>query len=89
MSRYIKQFQDAFRKGDMIAVEGELQMKKYTDKTGVERTTYEVVIDNAYFCGGKKNNAQQDSNPDVEGDEPARDENKPAYEIVTDDDLPF
>lgn len=77
-----------FRKGDMVAVEGELQMKKYTDKNGIERTAHEVVIENAYFCGGKKNTNQQDSQPNVEGAEPAR-VDQPEYEIITDDDLPF
>lgn len=74
-----------FRKGDMIAVEGELQMKKYTDKNGVERTTYEVVIENAYFCGGKK----QDSKP---AENVEQQDSKPVYEDVShfgDDDLPF
>lgn len=43
-----------FRKGDMIGVIGEIQTHSYTDKDGNKRTAVEVIIDNAYFCGGKK-----------------------------------
>ena len=42
-----------FKKGDMIAVTGEIQTRKYTDKNGNNRTAVEVVIAQASFCGGK------------------------------------
>ena len=45
-----------FDKGDMIAVVGELQSRKYTDKDGNNRTAFEVVIDQVSFCGSKNNN---------------------------------
>lgn len=44
-----------FGKGDMIAVNGELQTDKYTDKDGNNRTAYKVVANNVSFCGGKSN----------------------------------
>lgn len=43
-----------FRKGDSLAVTGELQTRQYTDKNGNKRTATEVVVDNAYFAGSKK-----------------------------------
>ena len=43
-----------FHKGDMIAVIGRLQMREWTDKDGNKRRASEVVADNVYFCGGKK-----------------------------------
>lgn len=44
-----------FTKGRMMLVEGRLQMRDYTDNTGVRRFVTEIVAENLYFCGGKKN----------------------------------
>tara|TARA_R110000824_G_scaffold30184_2_gene99609 strand:- start:3729 stop:4157 length:429 start_codon:yes stop_codon:yes gene_type:complete len=33
------------KKGDMLLIQGKLQTRKWTDKTGVEKYTTEVVID--------------------------------------------
>lgn len=44
-----------FNKGDMIAVTGEIQTRKYQDSNGNKRVAVEVVIDNVSFCGGKNN----------------------------------
>ena len=61
-----------FKKGQMIAVQGSLQVRNYEDKNGNKRTAYEVVADNVSFCGSKSeggNNtyaaAKQDSAPAV------------------------
>lgn len=61
-----------FRKGQMIAVQGSLQVRNYEDKNGNKRTAYDVVADNISFCGSKNeggNNsygsARQDSAPAV------------------------
>lgn len=43
-----------FRKGNMIVVKGRLQIRSWTDKEGNKRKTAEVVADNCYFGGGKK-----------------------------------
>ena len=42
-----------FRKGSMIAIEGSLQTRGYTDKDGNNRTAYEVVANNVSFTGSK------------------------------------
>lgn len=42
-----------FGKGQMIAIKGSLQQSSYTDKDGNKRTTYDVVVDSADFCGSK------------------------------------
>ena len=42
-----------FAKGRMIALEGSLQSRNYEDKTGVKRTAYEVIVDQAYFADSK------------------------------------
>lgn len=42
-----------FKKGQMIAVQGSLQVRNYEDKNGNKRTAYDVVADNVSFCGSK------------------------------------
>lgn len=42
-----------FHQGDMIALEGSLQSRKYTDKDGNNRIVIEIVASNISFCGGK------------------------------------
>ena len=42
-----------FHQGDMIALEGSLQSRKYTDKDGNNRTAIEIVASNISFCGCK------------------------------------
>lgn len=71
-----------FRKGQRMAVVGSLQSRKYTANDGGQRTAYEVVVDNAFFCEGK---AEQNTEPSAEF--------KTAVqgweEIPSDSDLPF
>ena len=43
-----------FRKGDMIAVSGRLQIREWTDKAGNKRRNAEVVADHVYFGGSKQ-----------------------------------
>lgn len=42
-----------FAKGQMIAVDGSIQTRNYTDKQGNKRTAFEVVVENVSFCGSK------------------------------------
>lgn len=42
-----------FQKGSLIAVDGRLQTRQYTDKNGNNRTATEVLVQNINFCGGK------------------------------------
>lgn len=46
-----------FAKGQMAAVDGRLQIRKYTDKAGAERRAAEVNVDNVYFAGSKSSGA--------------------------------
>ena len=43
-----------FKRGDMIAVVGSLESRKYKDKDGNNRIVWEVKADKVNFCGGKK-----------------------------------
>ena len=42
-----------FKKGQLMTVKGSLQSRKWTDKAGTNRTEWEIIVDNAYFCGDK------------------------------------
>ncbi len=91
-----------FRKGQMIAVQGSIQTRTYTDKDNIKRKAFEIVADNVHFADSKRDNsapsmgggayAQPAARPEV-NNAPA-----PAYtsgdtgdfeEILNDDDLPF
>lgn len=41
------------KKGDIIAISGSLHAGKYTDKEGVSHPSFEVVVDDFNFVGGK------------------------------------
>ncbi len=67
-----------FAKGQMMAIEGSLQVRTWTDSNGGKRYATEVVVNRAHFCGSKVN---KDNAPT---------ENAPINALETaDDDLPF
>lgn len=74
-----------FNKGDMIAVTGEIQTRKFQDKSGNNRVAVEVVINQASFCGGK-NGGGSDTAPQYNA---YADANNGFTDISDDDDLPF
>ena len=43
-----------FSKGRMAVVDGRLQIRDWTDKSGNKRTTAEVVAENVYFADSKR-----------------------------------
>lgn len=46
-----------FSKGKAILVDGEMNSRKYTDRNGVEREIWEVIVDRACFVGDKSDNS--------------------------------
>ena len=85
-----------FRKGQRIALQGSLQTRKYTANDGSQRTAFDVVVDNAFFCESKGGNAG--GAPSYDSQIPVMSEARPAFstanagdfeEILTDEDLPF
>ena len=47
-----------FSKGQLIALDGSIETRSYVDKNGNNRTAFEVVVENAYFTGDKRNSQQ-------------------------------
>ena len=85
-----------FGKGDMIAVEGSLRTGSYTDRrySDVTHYTTEVFVDNAEFCGGKREGAPG-AQPAPSAPAPSGAADAPAFdvsdfeEILSDGDVPF
>jgi single-strand DNA-binding protein len=71
------------KKGQQIAISGELSERKWTDKEGVEKTTQEVRVNDLTLVGGKQ---------EGESAEPKQPQNAPAKKSKLDqfdDDIPF
>lgn len=67
-----------FKKGDPIAIIGEIQTRKFKDKDGNNRTAFEVVANQASFCGDKNGGDSSDATP------------APQFvDIADDEELPF
>ena len=81
-----------FKKGQMIAVQGSLQVRNYEDKNGNKRTAVEILADKVSFCGNKNENAdmQRPSFTEIPDNTPQGDENY-GYGTTEDDleGLPF
>lgn len=58
-----------FSKGDMIAVQGSLQSRKWQDKDGNNRVSWEVQAERLHFTGSKL--AQQAEPREIPPDSPA------------------
>ena len=82
-------------KGDMVEVSGTLQSRKWEDKNGNKRTSYEVVVDSLSLVLWRSN--QQTTNSSTQDNNAAMDsftndlqaQGIAFEEIVTDGDLPF
>lgn len=51
-----------FTKGQLVAVEGSLQTRDYTDNQGGKRYVTEVVADQVYFAEGRRNSDSNGNN---------------------------
>lgn len=67
-----------FKKGQQIAVVGRLQTRNYDDEQGIKHYITEVIAEEVYFAGDKKENTQNDEIGDTS-----------EFEITNQDDLPF
>lgn len=76
-----------FSKGKLILVEGELQTRTYTDKSGNNRKAVEVIVDRAAFTGEKAGAQEQRPDQSKQSAPPEQYEQLPAES--TGDDYPF
>lgn len=66
-----------FSKGALIALDGELQTRNYTDKDGNKRKATELLVSSTAFTGEKRETAAKPA--------PTEDD----YSAISDDDFPF
>jgi single-strand DNA-binding protein len=67
-----------FRKGQLVAVQGSIQTRSYTDRDGNKRKAVEIVADSVHFAESKRN------------DSPYQKSDDGGFEEIPDDnDLPF
>jgi single-strand DNA-binding protein len=94
-----------FKKGNLISVEGRVQVRNYDAQDGTKRYVTEVIVENVEFVGGKNENTSGSGNngyyPDSPIQEPSQDipevdvSNSNPYEnydngvVLSDNDLPF
>lgn len=82
------------KKGNLIIIEGRLQMNKWTDNNGQTKTTYEVIVEGHQFVpSGKPKNDSAESNSDfVNQSVPMSNNNNmntPNFEQTSSDDSDF
>lgn len=80
-----------FRKGQLVAVDGSIQTRRYQDKDGNNRTAFEVVASNVHFAESKRDGGAAPRDEQY-APAPAAFSNTDAgdfTEIATDEDLPF
>ena len=76
-----------FRKGQLVAVQGRIQVRNHTDKNGDKRRSWDIVADQVYFAEGKRDNSNQQPNKNVNVE---YEDHQPAETFVqVSDDLPF
>lgn len=79
-----------FSKGSMIAIQGQIQTRRYEDKTGAKRTAFEVVAREVSFCGSKSETGTASRPASPEQPPVYQNANQGDFEEITDDeDLPF
>jgi single-strand DNA-binding protein len=88
-----------FHKGQLVAVEGSIQTRSYTDSQGVRRKATEIVANKVDFAESKRDSASSGASFASAPAEHAQTDEKPAapdqsdsgdfVEITGDDDLPF
>ena len=70
--------QKYFTKGQEILVEGSLSTREWEDKDGNKRSTIELTVEKAHFCGSKSSDSSSQTKPAGN-----------PIDVPTDGDLPF
>ena len=74
-----------FRKGQLVALEGSIQTRSYTDNQGNNRTAFEVVADQVYFAGSPGEQTRSEQGGQLQAPDPRGTVNE-AYSPVADSD---
>lgn len=77
-----------FRKGALIAIEGNLQTRSYEDKNGNKHKAVEVVVDNVSFTGERSQDVPE-AKPELSKDPLPPELAADFEEIISDDGVPF
>lgn len=74
-----------FRKGQLMVAAGRLQSRKWEDRNGQKRTSWDVVAESVYFCESKRDSGEGYSSGELQYTPPK------APDVMADDDgeLPF
>lgn len=84
-----------FRKGRMIAIEGNLRTRTFDDKNGTKHYVTEVFVDNVSFTGEKaddlqqNNQSSQQNNSSVPANEDLSTGDMADFDVLSDDGVPF
>lgn len=82
-----------FRKGRMIAIEGNLRTRTYDDKNGTKHYVTEVYVDNVSFTGEKADSENQNSSGQSSQQNAQSNDNLPIddedFEVLSDGGVPF
>lgn len=79
-----------FTKGKMMAVEGSLQTRSYTDKNQNKRVATEVMVDQAHFAGDSGTSKEQQPAAQIPTAPIAFNSGSVEdFQEISDDDLPF
>ena len=57
-----------FHKGQLCALSGRLQSRKWEDRDNNKRTSWEIVVDNVYFAESKQNSDSKQTFVEVDDD---------------------
>nr|DAX45398.1 MAG TPA: Single strand binding protein [Caudoviricetes sp.] len=77
------------KKGSQVYLEGKIQTRKYTDKNGIERTAYDIIVHEMKMLGGGGNDGQQAQSAQAETPTPPRRQAPAAHVDDESDDIPF
>jgi single-strand DNA-binding protein len=55
-----------FKKGNMLLIDGQAQVREYVDRDNIARRVYEIVVERAHFTGERNKIAEEfDENPET------------------------
>jgi single-strand DNA-binding protein len=78
-----------FNKGQLVAVQGAIQTRSYTDKDGNKRKAFEIVADSVHFAESKPTGNPDAKNYSDQASETGGITDEDIPELPPDDDLPF